>query len=107
MSEEIRARAAQTLQEVEAVTQVLLPEPKGELVPVDQAQPADRAEIERRLMELDMRNTQSIIQFGASAQTELQAISQEMLTGVRNKDVGPCRRVPARDGGLDPRLFRR
>jgi uncharacterized protein YaaN involved in tellurite resistance len=90
MSEEIRARAAQTLQEVEAVTQVLLPEPKGELVPVDQAQPADRAEIERRLMELDMRNTQSIIQFGASAQTELQAISQEMLTGVRNKDVGPA-----------------
>ena len=37
-----------------------------------------------------MTNTQSIIRFGSAAQAELQAISQEMLAGVRNKDVGPA-----------------
>ena len=37
-----------------------------------------------------MGNTQSIIRFGSAAQAELQAISQEMLSGVRNKDVGPA-----------------
>ncbi|OZA10990.1 MAG: toxic anion resistance protein [Rhodobacterales bacterium 17-64-5] len=42
------------------------------------------------MAEIDMGNTQSIISFGAGAQSELQAISQEMLAGVKNKDVGPA-----------------
>ncbi|MGC1510815.1 toxic anion resistance protein [Ketobacter sp. MCCC 1A13808] len=52
--------------------------------------PAEEAErlIQEKLAELDISNAQSIIHFGASAQAELQAISQEMLGGVRNKDVG-------------------
>ena len=37
-----------------------------------------------------MSNTQSIISFGSGAQAELQTISQSMLAGVRNKDVGPA-----------------
>ena len=37
-----------------------------------------------------MTNTGSIIAFGSRAQTELQVISQSMLQGVRNKDVGPA-----------------
>ena len=37
-----------------------------------------------------MGNTQSIISFGSAAQQELQVISQEMLAGVKNKDVGPA-----------------
>ncbi len=44
--------------------------------------------IQEKLAELDIYNSQSIIHFGSSAQAELQAISQEMLGGVRNKDVG-------------------
>jgi uncharacterized protein YaaN involved in tellurite resistance len=40
--------------------------------------------------ELDMSDTQSIVSFGSAAQAELQEISQAMLTGVRNKDVGPA-----------------
>jgi uncharacterized protein YaaN involved in tellurite resistance len=40
--------------------------------------------------EIDMSNTQSIISFGSGAQAELQVISQEMLQGVKNKDVGPA-----------------
>ncbi len=90
MSEDIRAKAETTLKEVEAVTATLLPEPKGDLIVVDQASAEEKAEIEKRMGELDMGNTQSIIRFGSGAQAELQEISQEMLSGVRNKDVGPA-----------------
>ena len=37
-----------------------------------------------------MEDTNSIISFGSAAQEELQVISQSMLQGVRNKDVGPA-----------------
>ncbi|NNU79985.1 toxic anion resistance protein [Halovulum dunhuangense] len=90
MSEDVRSRAQDALNEVEDVTRALLPEPRGELVPIEQADEATRAEIERRIAELDVGNTQSIIQFGSKAQAELQVISQEMLQGVKNKDTGPA-----------------
>jgi len=86
----VRQKAETTLKEVEAVTAALLPEPKGELIVVDQADAAEKAAIESAMGELDMGNTQSIIQFGSKAQAELQVISQEMLAGVRNKDTGPA-----------------
>ena len=66
-----------------------------------------RAEIERRKAEIDISSTQSIIRFGSAAQAELQAISQEMLSGVRNKDVGPAGNSPARHGDEPPRLLGR
>ncbi len=90
MAEDTRAQAEAALKDVEAITAKLLPEPKGELIKVDAADPAVQAEIEKRKAEIDMTNTQSIIRFGSAAQSELQAISQEMLSGVRNKDVGPA-----------------
>jgi uncharacterized protein YaaN involved in tellurite resistance len=90
MAEETRAKAEAALKEVEAITAHLLPEPKGELIVVDTADASTKAEIERRKAEIDIGNTQSIIRFGSAAQAELQAISQEMLSGVRNKDVGPA-----------------
>ncbi len=90
MSEDIRLKAETALKEVEEVTAKLLPEPKGELIVIDAANAAEQAEIQRRVSELDMANTQSIIQFGSAAQAELQQISQEMLAGVQNKDVGPA-----------------
>ena len=85
-----REEAEATLKEAEAVTAALLPEVKGELIVIDQADPAERAEIERRAAEIDMSSTQSIIKFGSGAQAELTAISEQMLEGVRNKDVGPA-----------------
>lgn len=90
MSDETRAQAEAALKEAETITAHLLPEPKGELIAADVADPGTRAEIERRKGEIDMEDTQSIIRFGSAAQAELQAISQEMLAGVRNKDVGPA-----------------
>ena len=90
MTQTTREQAAQTLAQVEAVTAVILPEPGGEIVPLEAAPTEKAAEIRQRMAELDMANTQSIISFGSKAQAELQVISQEMLADVKNKDVGPA-----------------
>lgn len=90
MSANVREEAARALAEVERVTATLLPEPKGELVPLAAASPPVAEEIRRRMAEVDLANTGSIIAFGARAQTGLQEISQAMLQDVRNKDVGPA-----------------
>ena len=90
MSETVRQKAEQELALVEEVSKVLLPEPKQEIVPLEAADPAMTAEIERRIDEIDMTDTNSIVSFGSAAQQELQEISQSMLADVRNKDVGPA-----------------
>ena len=90
MTDTIRDQAATALAEVEKVTAVILPEPGTALVPLEEASAPQAEEIRKRMAEIDMTNTQSIISFGAGAQAELQVISQEMLSGVKNKDVGPA-----------------
>src|SRR5690625_3031171 len=67
-----------------------LPEPEAELVSYDTAPVEVRQEIERRMGELDLRNSQTIIKFGSGAQQKLTAISDQMLEGVRNQDLGPA-----------------
>ena len=90
MSEMIRQQAEAALADVEKVTAVVLPEPQGEVVALETADTATSAEINKRMAELDLSDTNSIVSFGSAAQTELQQISQSMLAGVRNKDVGPA-----------------
>jgi uncharacterized protein YaaN involved in tellurite resistance len=90
MTDTVQSTATALLTEVEKVTAVILPEPMGEVVPLAEA-PADKAEaIRKRMTEVDLSNTQSIISFGSAAQSELQVISQQMLQDVKNKDVGPA-----------------
>ena len=90
MSEITRIKAEATLADVEKVTAVVLAEPKGELVTMAAADKPTTAEIKHRMAEVDMSNTHLIVSFGSGAQAELQEISQAMLAGVRNKDVGPA-----------------
>ena len=92
MSETVRQKAEAALAEVEAINAVVLPEPAQStaIVPLEQADDATSAEIKKRMAELDMSDTNSIVRFGSAAQAELQTISQSMLDGVRNKDVGPA-----------------
>ena len=90
MSDTIRQQAEAALADVEKVTAVVLAEPKNELVTLEAADPPTTAEIEKRVAEIDIGDTNSIVSFGSSAQAELQEISQSMLAGVRNKDVGPA-----------------
>lgn len=92
MSENVRAKAEAALAEVAEVSAVLLPEPAdaNAIVPLKEADKTTSAAIKKRMGEIDMSDTQSIVSFGSAAQAELQEISQSMLQGVRNKDVGPA-----------------
>ena len=92
MATEIKKKAQDTLALVEEVNAVVLPEPAevNAIVPMSEAKGALGKEIKSRMGELDMSDTQSIVSFGSAAQAELQEISQAMLQGVRNKDVGPA-----------------
>lgn len=92
MSETVREKAVQDLVQVEEVTAVVLPEPvaANAIVPLEKADKPLGDEIKRRMAEIDMADTNSIVAFGSAAQAELQEISQSMLADVRNKDVGPA-----------------
>ncbi|TDE36762.1 toxic anion resistance protein [Antarcticimicrobium sediminis] len=90
MSEKTRKQAEDTLAEIETVTAVVLPDPSGDLVVLEDAGEEVGTEIRKRMNEIDIGDTNSIVAFGSGAQAELQEISQAMLSGVRNKDVGPA-----------------
>lgn len=90
MSDTVRQKAAESQSIVDEVTAVELPEPKSEIVPIETAEEPVKAEIMKRLAQIDMGDTNSIVSFGSTAQAELQEISQAMLADVRNKDVGPA-----------------
>ncbi|MEM1342358.1 MAG: toxic anion resistance protein, partial [Pseudomonadota bacterium] len=90
MSQEIRQKAQEAAKQIDELNAIVLPEPSTELVPIAQAEPPTAEEIRTRMSEIDMTNTNSIVTFGSNAQAELQTISQSMLEGVKNKDVGPA-----------------
>ena len=90
MSETIQAKAQTLLAEAEELSANLLPQPAADIVEADKMTPEEKTQVDVLLADLDMSDSQSIIKFGSAAQTELQAISSQMLDGVRNKDVGPA-----------------
>ncbi len=90
MTETTRSAAAATLAEIEQVAALVLPEPGGEIVPLEAAPAPVAEEIRSRMAEVELTDAQSIIGFGARAQAELQVISQDMLRDVKNKDAGPA-----------------
>jgi len=90
MSDTVRQKAQESETLVAEVAAVILPEPSTEIVALAAADPETSAEIELRIGEIDMGDTNSIVSFGSNAQAELQEISQSMLADVRNKDVGPA-----------------
>lgn len=53
-----------------------------------QADPERRARIEQAMREIDLGDANSILFFGSKAQEKLTVVSDAMLEGVRNKDVG-------------------
>lgn len=92
MSDTVRKKAQSALAEIDQVTAVELAEPTSAnaIVPLSEADAPVSAAITKRMAELDMGDTNSIVSFGSAAQAELQTISQAMLQDVRNKDVGPA-----------------
>lgn len=90
MSDTVRQKAEQSLALIEEATAIALAEPSTEIVALADADAPVGAEIRKRMDEIDMSDTNSIVSFGSAAQAELQEISQAMLADVRNKDVGPA-----------------
>jgi uncharacterized protein YaaN involved in tellurite resistance len=52
--------------------------------------PRTRSAIEKLMAEVDLRDSSSLLFFGAKAQQQLTEVSDRMLEGVRNKDTGPA-----------------
>lgn len=90
MTENVREKAAAEIAAITAATAVVLAEPGTAIVPLAEAPAPVAEEIRRRIAEIDLSDTGSIVNFGARAQGELQQISQAMLADVKNKDVGPA-----------------
>ncbi|MGZ5045439.1 MAG: toxic anion resistance protein [Methylobacter sp.] len=68
----------------------IVPGVKAEMSPLAEA-PAERKQLVQKLLnEIDVSNTQSIIFFGSKAQEQLTTISDRMLDGVKNKEIGPA-----------------
>lgn len=66
------------------------PASASDVVSYQQADPERRSRIDRALAEIDLRDSNSVLFFGQKAQEQLTAISDNMLEGVRNKDLGPA-----------------
>jgi len=79
-----------TEDQVIAVTEKQLPVVAEQIKDKAALTSEDQAEINAMLKDLDMSDNNSIIFFGANAQQQLTTISDNMLEGVRNKDVGPA-----------------
>jgi uncharacterized protein YaaN involved in tellurite resistance len=90
MSTKTRQEAEDVAKLVDELNAVVLPEPSADLVPLPQADAPTAEQIAKRMAEIDMADTNPIVSFGANAQAELQAISRDMLSGVKNKDAGPA-----------------
>jgi uncharacterized protein YaaN involved in tellurite resistance len=68
----------------------IVPGVKAEMVPLAAAPVEKQQQIQKLLSEIDISNTQSIIFFGSKAQEQLTTISDRMLDGVKNKEIGPA-----------------
>lgn len=90
MTDDTRRRAEDARAEIETLKAHSLPEPKAEPVSVREGDPQLAAEIRRRMDEINLSDTGSIVRFGTRAQAGLQEISQKMLADVKSKDVGPA-----------------
>lgn len=64
MTEDTRRRAEAAQKDIEDVTSVVLPEPGQPPVSLDAADPQTSEEIRRRMDELDMSDSGSIVRFG-------------------------------------------
>lgn len=66
-----------------------LPQVQQDLAIRAPASAQDQRQIEALVKELDLHDSNSILFFGSKAQEQLTTISDKMLEGVRNKDIGP------------------
>lgn len=72
------------------ITNKTLPVVSQEMVTIDQADQTRQQHIQQLVNEIDPQDSNSVIYFGSKAQQKLTTISDNMLEGVQNKDIGPA-----------------
>ena len=78
-------------QEIDHATLIsgeIVPGIKNEMAPYNQVDSKDKAEIDGLIEEINMQDSNSIIFFGSKAQESVTEISDKMLDGVKNKELG-------------------
>ena len=88
MSETQIATTTATLPAIVPGTEVVLPEVKTELVAYEQASDPQKQQLESLIAEIDLNDRGSIMFFGTKTQEQMTSISEKMLNGVKNKDIG-------------------
>ncbi len=66
----------------------MLADVKYEIVTYEEADATERTRIDELMKDINLSDSNSVIFFGSKAQQELTTISDSMLEGVRNKDLG-------------------
>ena len=74
--------------EIKSTEQIAVTTPGLGITALAHASLPEQAEIKALLAELDLTDTSSIMHFGVKAQQQLTLVSDQMLEGVRNKDMG-------------------
>jgi len=92
MSEQQASEATQTTASTadSSVSKEIVPGVQAEMVPLAEALAERKQLVQQLLNEIDVSNSQSIIFFGSKAQEQLTTISDRMLDGVKNKEIGPA-----------------
>ncbi|BCG64505.1 MAG: hypothetical protein methR_P2289 [Methyloprofundus sp.] len=66
----------------------VVPGVSKDILAYDESDAASQNQITAKIAEIDIYDSKSIIYFGSKAQEELTSISDKMLDGVKNKDMG-------------------
>lgn len=73
-----------------AAVKEVVPGVTAEMTPLAQAPAEKQRRVQQLANEIDVGNTQSVLFFGSKAQEQLTVISDRMLDGVKNKEIGPA-----------------
>jgi uncharacterized protein YaaN involved in tellurite resistance len=73
-----------------AALKEIVPGVTAEMAPLAQAPAEKQVRVQQLLNEINVGNSQSVLFFGSKAQEQLTTISDRMLDGVKNKDIGPA-----------------
>ncbi|MDD2759664.1 MAG: toxic anion resistance protein [Methylomonas sp.] len=68
----------------------IVPGIKTDITAFSEAPAEKQLKIRELLQEIDIKDSQSILFFGSKAQEQLTTVSDRMLEGVKNKDMGPA-----------------
>jgi uncharacterized protein YaaN involved in tellurite resistance len=71
-----------------SVFEEIVPGVTKDIIAYEQSDTENKAQIDKIITEIDINDSKSIIYFGSKAQEELTVISDRMLEGVKNKDLG-------------------